>query len=279
MTLAAAQAFDSVLCFQALDHVAKLSAINGTKLKDNVNDAIAIDGVRVVLQVNRGPNEPTPTFSFQGPVMNGNVKGAVPLQVIAGNYADKNSDIVSAAPLITKVRSQFLIGVGGSFDLYATDSPPKLNLPGGTVPGGSNVTIDVAEGLFMGVDHVTRARLLILPLSDSTLPLEIYPIMPASTGEANLLLAQTCRTGDLSIGSKDQDFQYHYMLLDSAPPGPPLPIVEKFSGSSKDDFIGDFLGNDHPHEQIKPHGCNCAGAQGLARPYDSLDKFMNITGV
>jgi hypothetical protein len=238
---------------QAPKHIARIGEID-------------IDNKRVVLQFTTTSPKP---FDFDGPVISGSLKGAVPLERIIPDLVDRDPEIVSAAPPPTAVRAQVLIAAGGTFQLAPTTSPPEVEMPDGS-------RIQLAEGFFMEVKDVDSARLLILPLADPDAMPVVVPVVPRSDDMAVLSLSQTCVATEVHVGDEDKDFRFQYLLLGTRPTGKileglPAPIIRKFSEGT-----GNFRGGEvSPFFEFKPHGCNCAGGHGKSRPFD-LDAFMRI---
>jgi hypothetical protein len=209
------------------------------------------------------------SFDFEREAIGGKrpLKGAVPLETIIGDSADRNPEIVSATPPNFAVRSQVLIGAGGRFQFFQEDSlnPPSLKIPANTLNGNVRTDIDFADEFYMVVPNVDSAKLVVLPLTDAVAPRVEHEIIP--TGEtAFIKLSHICfppphprRPGD-----RDSDFRFHYMMLSSFSTstlmGMPMPFILNLPGS-------ELL-------TLKPTACDCAEARALPRPYD-LDQFMD----
>jgi hypothetical protein len=260
-----------VVLSKAVGHTGKISAAADTKLGDADPDGVAIDGVRAVLRFSPASTN----FDFEGPVIGGTIKGAVPLTGLIGDSADKSAEIVSVVPS-PSVRSQVLVGTGGTFQVSATASPPKLELPANALNHQVSTTFDFAEDFTMTVAGVDAAELIIFPLTNSLTPIASYNITTTGT-TASLTLSHTCfATGTPhTVPFKDDDFRFQYMMLKTLPlptlKDMPVPNVLKFSGASMN-----FRLKDHRRrETIKPDGCDCAGTVAISRPYD-LDQFMSV---
>jgi hypothetical protein len=254
-------------------HTGKIYAGDSTTLGTADPDGVAIDGLRAVLEFKPIP---TTNFDFDGPAIGGALKGAVPLDGLIGDSADKNLDIVAPAPNVLNVRSQVLIGVGGTFQATSSStSPAALELPANPLNSQVKTPLDFADIFSMSVSNVETAQLKIMPLSDSVVTLAAYDI--TTTGAtAFLTLSHTCfpPTVPRKPGDKDLDFRFHYMML-SALPGSnptlismPVPVITKFLGTS-----ANFRAAKSSRALVKPDGCDCAGTRALPRAYD-LDKFL-----
>jgi hypothetical protein len=261
-------------------HQAQIRALRGV-FRQGATDSEVIDfaGKRVVFQFSRNTTaSQVPGFDFEGPIMQGSVRGVIPFERILGTSADHNHKIVRAQPS-PAVNAQILIGEGGVFSLAASSSPPEIGIPGTLLGGGGFSSLTMAELISMQVDDLDSARIVVLPIADAISPEIVYSITP-SGGQAELLVSHDCApTGTLHVGDDDKDFRFHYTLLEALPPGRrledmPLPKINKFSGNSEN-FR--FLESEHRDPRsIKPNGCNCAGSSGLSRSFD-LDKFMTVS--
>jgi hypothetical protein len=252
---------------KAVGHVGTISSEGDTILVGADPDGVALDGQRAVLQF----DTMTSDLDFDGQVLEGAVKGAVSLVDLIGDAADQNPTIVSASPPAT-VRSQVLIGGGGTFSLDGGSSPPEITLPASALNG--RVTFDrleFADGFSMIVS-VNSAKLVILPLTNSTVPDAVYPIRPGANG-AFLRLSHTCfKATQRAVGDPDADFCFHYLMLASMPDGltireMPLPLIEKFSETPKNGVATNGA-------RLTSDGCDCAGAAAAPRPIE-LDAFMD----
>lgn len=253
-------------------HVATISPLPGTRilLNGSAVDDIRIANKRVVFRFL--PLQKSDS-GFEDTVMGGRIIGAVPMERIAGQHADRNPTIVSnIASVGNGVLSQVLVGTG-AFSLFASSVPPILELPG-TLTGQIAANITMSEKIQLNAAALSEARIVVLPLADTLVPDAIYTIEPPSTGPAMIEVQHIC-TPSGTIQLQDRDFVFHYRLLRALPQGRPLenmpiPKITRFSdpkGLEKNFFrILD----------LQARGCNCAGARGLARDYDKLDRFMDV---
>jgi hypothetical protein len=265
---------------KAPSHRALIRAFDGVVGTDRSTTAASIDfaGKRVVFQLLRSSaSQQSSVFDFEGPVIDGNVKGAIPFRRILGTSADGNRRIVSASPPAV-VNAQILIGGESTFSLDTSASPPEVEIPGTLLGGAGPSILTISEMISMRVAGLESARIVILPLEDSLSPKVVYSISPEGSGShAGLLVSHDCAVAasaepTLHIGDDDKDFRFHYSLLDALPQGlqlanMPVPKINKFTGNSENFRVL------NSGISFKPNGCNCAGSSGLSRSYN-LDKFM-----
>lgn len=258
------------------------------------------------------------SFDFERAVMTGEPLGAVPLEAMIQDRADKNPSIVGLEGLAeSNVRSQILIGKEAIFTVPETNSPPKMRFGNGKVA-------QMAPFVLMQLEGLTSFRIGLLPLEaksgDSPSFLDIEP-----EGEetVNLSISHFCRPKKgIGASGKDEDFVYHYGLLMQrkgmaileAEDRFPLPELLSFvdddpSSDFEDNLSGqvqaqlanddnlsanleDFLSKQLFLEKLcskkgfyKHHtydysrtGCNCAPARGLPRPFNLDQAFGEYAG-
>jgi hypothetical protein len=261
--------------------------------------AVSLDNKRAVFRFER-ENGQTGPLDYEGPMLGKAVKGVVPFVDIAGNRADRNPRVVSAAATNADgVHSQVLL-TEGVFSLQPSNNPPAVELPGDLT--GAAQVIRLAETVFMTVEGLDSAQVVVSSLEGEDE--EIFTIEPNAQGIADLLVAHLCpsaadhaRRANAVAPLVDVDFKFHYRLLTPppeislVPPPQPVPTFRSLpQGDAIDDFglfnalapaamVGEGPPNSIPAGSLMPFiltptGCNCAGTGALARPFD-LDQFVS----
>lgn len=246
-------------------------------------------GKRVIFQFTQSTQleaEERPEFDFEGPVIEGSVKGAVPLERMIGDRADKNLDIVSPSSFSKNdVRAQVLVDKEARFSLAnASFLDPQIQLPNGEI-------LSMAPSVLMELRNLTSAQIVVMPLdASSTEAPRIFRIEPEGDGPVRLELSHFCPPRR-DFEQFDEDFRFHYSLLSRssnlrAPFAEALPVprIVRFLDDLGDSpeprrstersatLSLDFDLAASPFLDFSRTGCNCAPARGLGRPFD-LDAF------
>ncbi len=284
----------------APNHNARVSALKTGRLELNghpVTEEISFDNMRISLRLTKdlGVESPGP-FDYQGPMIDGPVKGVIPFKDIAGTRANAtNPTVVSAnASAAVGVRAQILVEEG-VFALDMPNGPAKLELPADL--SGHVLPIDIAPSTFMTIAGVQSAQLVTTPLASSPGQEVVYDITDDGGGEAGILLSYLCTQMIVKGASPvtDDDFKFHYRLLNapapqqeaaginltpvprviSLPPAPQAPQAPA-SGPFKALAANERIPGGFTITSLAAGGCNCAGAGANPLAFN-LDAFVGKT--
>lgn len=290
------------------NHNALILRENGTVLQRQgqpVTEPVNFDRKRVVFLLEKEASAQVPAaFNFAPAVLDGEVKGAVPIEDLIGNLADQNPRVVSeGATERDGVRAQILIEEG-EFSLPGANNPAQLELR--RDPLGPATTLALSPIVRMEVDGLRSAKMVVLPLGNLNLAeAAVYTIEPGNQ-VAEVRITHLCPfVLNGQVREEDEDFRFHYGLLAQEQflrPGQPLGInpinslpVPRITQLPREDqpglpfrllriaqtalaaATGSGLDQKSGKQGLRPYGlsgstCNCASCDGVPRPYN-LDTF------
>lgn len=179
------------------------------------SDPISIDGKRVFFKFNRPPGARR-KLDFRKGALQGDVRGAVPLDLIAGSTSLSNRIVGLRKP--EGVRAQIFLEEG-TFGVDET-SAVTWDLPADLT--GSFQQIKIAEDFFASIQNVDSGVLIVEPIGGGY-P-SVYPLQAGAGETMELELSYSCEKSDPEFRAEltatnglfeDMDFRAHYDLLDS----------------------------------------------------------------
>lgn len=276
---------DVLLCIvlpEAPHHQAEIRPMDGCRMMLGKRSRLReeFSGKRVVFDLAWAKPAGTYPFDFERQVMAGEPKGAVPLEAMIEDRADQNPAIVGTERLSEHhVRAQILVGRTAVFSRPQIESPPKLRFRDDKI-------VKMVPFITMQFDGLVSANVVLLPLEPESgeLP-KVISLEPAPAGSAGLMISHFCPPKK-TVDWDDQDFKFHYTLLQSAGKEQsaisqnafPVPQVVDFFDGISNLFAGKKPSSgksalDNPLD-YRRNGCNCAPARGLRRPFN-LDQAFN----
>ncbi|HEX7184194.1 MAG TPA: hypothetical protein VF756_20365 [Thermoanaerobaculia bacterium] len=297
------------------NHNGLIKGESGTTLRrqgDTVTQTVNFNGKRVVFLLEKEASSQTSAeLNFSAAVLDGEVKGAVPIQDLIGDLADQNPRIVMEDTTEQDgVRAQILIEEG-EFSLPGADNPARLELR--RTPQSPAESLKLSPTVRMEVDGLLSAAIVVLPLGTLDLAkADIYSVEPGNQ-DAEVEISHLCPFAlaalDRPIPEEDEDFRFHYTLLRQEQPqssgsGPsrmedpidlaslPVPRIAElpripfglfraehaslgnrlFSAASGSGLLPQSGQQAHRPYGLSGTTCNCASCNGVPRPYN-LDTF------
>ena len=147
---------------EANNHFTALKANGDSALEcegNLVESPIDFDNQRVTLRFSRAATTAPGRFDYEGPMLEGKIKGAIPFPMIAGDRADRNLAVVSDQVTAEDgVRAQILIPEGVFF--LPPGRPAELILPKDLRPDGKELPIELSHRVKMRVEDLDSAEIL-----------------------------------------------------------------------------------------------------------------------
>jgi hypothetical protein len=262
---------------------------SGLELEGQSAGAPGFDRARVTFRFNRLETiEPSP-FDYEGPMLNGEVKGVVPFNLIAKDSDNENPRVVSGeASDEESVRAQILLEEG----VFFLPSGESAELSVTKADTGAVTHIKLSPKVFVRVENLDSAEIHVSPFENG--PTRVYSIQPDAANQAEILVGYRCPDPETAPSPPvpDDDFRSHYQFLTraqgvAAEAARPVPIITHLPPREDERIVltgraprnaSPRIGEPPTPEAAPPivtaGGCDCAGWGGKALAFN-LDEFAS----